>query len=217
MKLKTLHHSLNADIFLAFTMIPLFMSVALLLSVVKAPTQLFINETQKPKARQIKRVTVKEEAKKVETIIQPLKSLSSTLASPTKLSADLKSLSAGVVSESSTSSGGGFNVSQGDVSANELIKQTGGENRQARATQVSNPDYPQSARARGLEGSVLLEFTVSERGQVSDIRILSSKPEGIFDQVAIEAIKKWTFSPGITNGQAVVSKIKQKVNFELDN
>jgi TonB family protein len=52
---------------------------------------------------------------------------------------------------------------------------------------------------------------------ISEVVILKSEPQGVFDQASIEAVKKWTFSPAMNEGKVVISKIKQKVNFELDN
>jgi TonB family protein len=203
------------DLFLVSIVLPLFISVGLLLSVVKAPSDLFKTEEKKIKTKINRNVKVKETPKEEIIKVDTSKSLSDSLTAPNQLSGDLKSLSAGVVSESSSGSGG-MNISQGNTSTSGLIQETGGESRAARALQVTNPDYPQSARARGIEGFVVLDIVVSERGQVGEVRVLSSKPEGVFDLVAIEAVKKWTFEASIENGKAVASHIKQKVNFELD-
>ncbi len=213
MKIKAI---ISEDIFLPVALLPILLSAILILSNVKAPSELFKFEAKKQKAKSIKKIKVLESPPKEEPVkVEAIKSLSSALLAPTNVGSDLKSLSAGVVSESS-SGAGGMNISQGDVSSNQLVKETGGENKAARATQVNNPIYPQSARARGIEGYVVLELSISERGTILEVRVLQSKPEGVFDQVAIEAVKKWTFTPAIKDGNTVTSKIKQKVNFELD-
>ena len=212
MKIKTI---ISEDFFLPVALIPLFLSGILLLSNVKAPSELFKFEPKKQKTKSINKIKVIDAPKEEPVKIEAIKSLSSTLLAPSKIGNDLKSLSAGVVSESSSGSGG-MNISQGDVSSNQLAKETGGESKEARATQVTNPVYPQSARARGIEGFVVLELSISERGLISEVRVLQSKPEGVFDQVAIDAVKKWTFTPAIKDGSTVLSRIKQKVNFELD-
>ena len=102
------------------------------------------------------------------------------------------------------------------MSSQKLINDSEGENSDARATQVTNPIYPQSARARGIEGYVILEITINDRGALTDVKVLSSKPEGIFDQVAIDAVRRWTFKPAVSGGKSFETKIKQKVNFELN-
>lgn len=194
---------------------PLFLSGILLLSNVKAPSELFKIVPKKQKSRVIKKIKVIDTVSEVPKKIEPIKSLSSALLTPNKIDNDLKSLSAGVVSQSS-SGAEGMNITQGDASNHQLAKETGGENKEARATQISNPVYPQSARARGIEGYVILEMSISDRGLILEIKVLQSKPEGVFDQVAIDAVKKWSFSPAIVDGKTVTSRIKQKVNFELN-
>lgn len=206
---------IREDLFLVGTLVPIFISMGLLLSTVKAPNELFKFEEKKLKSRQISKIKVKESPREEVVKIEASKSLTESLSAPSSLTGDLKSLSAGVVSESS-SGDGGMNISQGNSSGGALVQDTGGENRVARAIQVVNPVYPQSAQARGIEGFVILEMAISERGLVMEANVISSKPQGLFDQVAIEAVKKWTFEPGIENGKTVVSRIKQKVNFELN-
>ncbi|MGH7839908.1 MAG: TonB family protein [Candidatus Binataceae bacterium] len=57
------------------------------------------------------------------------------------------------------------------------------------------PDYPEEARRRGLEGEVVLRIIVDQAGAVEpDIQIIKSIP--VLNSVAIEAIRKWRFSPG---------------------
>lgn len=57
------------------------------------------------------------------------------------------------------------------------------------------PEYPLSAMRRGLSGRVRLEFTVRPDGGIADVAVLSSSPEGVFDQAAIAAARRWRFEP----------------------
>lgn len=203
------------ELFLGTVLIPLILCLGVLLMTVKAPSELFAIEEKKPKAKTIRKVEVKESPKEEAPKFEAAPSLSQSLAAPASLGGDLKSLSAGVVSEGNGGSGG-MNITQGDTSTAQLAQETGGESRPARAIQIVNPVYPQSAQARGIEGFVILEILISERGQVTEAKVLNASPQGLFEQVAIEAIRKWNFEPGIENGRTVVSRIKQKVNFELN-
>jgi len=204
------------EFFLASMLVPLAGCLIILLATVKAPSDLFKSDVKKPKTRKIQKVMVKEVAPKEEVAAPPLPSLSASLAAPAaSLGGDLKSLSAGVVSEGSGGSGG-LNITQGDAQASTLMDQTQGTSRPARVLQVVSPSYPQSAQARGIEGHVIIEVVISDKGQVTEARVISAVPAGLFDAVAMEAIKKWTFEPGLENGKAIVSRIKQKVNFELN-
>jgi periplasmic protein TonB len=57
------------------------------------------------------------------------------------------------------------------------------------------PNYPEGARSRGIEGVVVLQFIVDQRGRVEgDIEVVASLP--MLDQAAIEAVRQWRFVPG---------------------
>jgi protein TonB len=77
------------------------------------------------------------------------------------------------------------------------------------------PEYPESALARGVSGSVLLSFTVDTRGETRDVQVLQSTPAGVFDRAAISAVKRWRYAPILVNGAAVEVPTKTLVRFEL--
>jgi TonB family protein len=60
-------------------------------------------------------------------------------------------------------------------------------------TRIVSPIYPQRAKMAGIEGNVTLEFGVAD-GEVSNIRVVSSTPAGVFDTAAITALKQWHFA-----------------------
>jgi TonB family protein len=55
------------------------------------------------------------------------------------------------------------------------------------------PEYPRRAIERRVEGDVLLEITVDDRGQVSDARVLSGPEE--LRRAALESVLGWHYSP----------------------
>jgi len=75
--------------------------------------------------------------------------------------------------------------------------------------------YPARAKAKEIEGYVLLSILVNEDGQVDQVRVLESDPQGTFDDVAIRNIKKWKFEPAKYNGKPVSIWINQPIKFEL--
>lgn len=78
------------------------------------------------------------------------------------------------------------------------------------------PIYPRRAQTRGIEGYVLLEFTVTKTGAVRDPHILESKPPGIFDRSALNAAQKFKYKPKVVNGIAIdVAGVKNRITFEL--
>ena len=79
------------------------------------------------------------------------------------------------------------------------------------------PQYPRRAAQKGIEGYVVLEFTVSKLGTVVDPKVIEADPPNIFDRAAISAAKKFKYKPKIENGEAVeVTGIRNIIRFELD-
>jgi protein TonB len=78
------------------------------------------------------------------------------------------------------------------------------------------PDYPQGAIAQRVSGSVTLEYTVDTRGEPRDIHVVEATPPGVFDQAAINAVKRWRYAPMVVDGAAVeVPAVRTRVRFEL--
>jgi len=56
------------------------------------------------------------------------------------------------------------------------------------------PSYPENARRLGIEGQVVLRFIVDQSGRVErEIEVVTSIP--MLDQAAINAVRRWRFSP----------------------
>ena len=80
------------------------------------------------------------------------------------------------------------------------------------------PQYPRRAQQRGIEGWVVVEFTVTETGTVEDPVVSSSDPPGIFDRAAINAALKFKYKPRVVDGKAIrVSGVKNRIIFELED
>lgn len=65
------------------------------------------------------------------------------------------------------------------------------------------PEYPQRALARGIEGWAVVEFTITAIGTTKDVKTVESDPPGVFDQAAIKAVGAWKYNPKIQGGRAV--------------
>jgi len=65
------------------------------------------------------------------------------------------------------------------------------------------PQYPESAVTRGIEGWVRLGFTVSETGTCEDIVVLAAEPSDIFNRAAVRALERWRYRPRIDGGRPV--------------
>ncbi|MGD7035060.1 energy transducer TonB [Methylotuvimicrobium buryatense] len=78
------------------------------------------------------------------------------------------------------------------------------------------PRYPRRARERAIEGWVRLEIVVKPNGTVGDARVIDANPKQIFDQAALEAIRRWRFKPTHKDGRAVEQRVVQEISFRLD-
>ena len=56
------------------------------------------------------------------------------------------------------------------------------------------PKYPQYAVKNGLEGAVLVSFSIEKDGNVSDIQVEASDKDGLFDASAKLAVQRWVFT-----------------------
>lgn len=77
------------------------------------------------------------------------------------------------------------------------------------------PRYPRRAAIAGKEGWVKVEFTVTELGNVEDVKVLDSRPSRVFDRAAKRAILKWKFKPKIVEGKPVSRRAIQVIEFKL--
>ena len=81
-------------------------------------------------------------------------------------------------------------------------------------TKAVNPIYPESARKRGIEGWVEIEFTVQTNGAVDEVEVRNSSPADVFDDAAIRAMRQWRFEPVRRNGETVPQRAMVRLKFE---
>jgi len=78
------------------------------------------------------------------------------------------------------------------------------------------PVYPRRAAERGIEGEVVVEFTVTELGTVENPVVVEAIPPGYFERAAINAAKKFKYKPKTVNGEAIaVSGVRNRITFKL--
>jgi protein TonB len=75
------------------------------------------------------------------------------------------------------------------------------------------PVYPQIAIAARVEGRVFIEAIIATDGSVRDARVIGSKP--LLDQAALDAVRKWRFTPSYLNGVPVPVILTVTVEFTL--
>ena len=75
------------------------------------------------------------------------------------------------------------------------------------------PIYPRQAFPLRLEGHVVLDATVSENGQLENVKVVSG--HALLAQAAIEAVRQWRYRPYLLNGKPVRMQTKITVNFKM--
>jgi RNA polymerase sigma factor (sigma-70 family) len=77
------------------------------------------------------------------------------------------------------------------------------------------PTYPREMREAGIGGEVLVDFIVDDKGVVQKaFAAKSSRPE--FEAAAVEAVSKWTFSPGRKSQVVVNARMQIPIVFTLE-
>lgn len=78
------------------------------------------------------------------------------------------------------------------------------------------PAYPVEARARHLEGVVMLLVSVDATGCVTNARLLSSCGHALLDRAALTAVTSWRFEPARQDGVAVAAQVEVPVRFRFE-
>lgn len=80
------------------------------------------------------------------------------------------------------------------------------------------PEYPQRALARGVEGWVLVSFTIAASGAVADPMVVDADPPGVFDAAALRAVMRYRYRPQIVAGVPTATPgVLLRIHFELEN
>jgi len=79
------------------------------------------------------------------------------------------------------------------------------------------PIYPPRAAQRGLEGYVVVQYTVTTTGETRDVVVIESS-SSLFDRAAIESAQKYKYKPRIIDGTPVeVAGVTTRIEFVLED
>lgn len=80
-----------------------------------------------------------------------------------------------------------------------------------------SPVYPRRALQRGIEGHVIVEFTVTRQGTVRDPFVVEST-SSLLEKAALEAVLKFKYKPKVVDGEPVeVAGVQNKITFRLES
>ena len=112
-----------------------------------------------------------------------------------------------------------INVARPTVSADISISGTGLSQADGEYLPIVKvaPIYPRRAQTRGLEGYVIVEFTVTKSGTTKDVIVVESS-SSIFNSSAIKAAEKFKYKPRVIDGEPVeVYGVQNLIRFELED
>jgi len=79
------------------------------------------------------------------------------------------------------------------------------------------PIYPRRALQLELEGWVVVEFDVTETGNVENVVVVDAEPKGVFDSAARKAAEKFRYRPKVVNEKPIrVTGVRNRIIFELE-
>lgn len=79
------------------------------------------------------------------------------------------------------------------------------------------PRFPPRAQRDGVTGVVVVQLHITVSGVVDDVRVVEADPAGVFDEAALDAVRRWTFTPATSDGAPVASWLRQTVRFRMDD
>lgn len=83
-----------------------------------------------------------------------------------------------------------------------------------RKTGGAVPHYPEIARERRSQGSVVMTATIGTDGHIHDLEVVAS-PDKDLSKAAQEAVQTWTYQPYLLNGAPVEVETTVTVNFRI--
>ena len=112
------------------------------------------------------------------------------------------SIGGGIDAALGVEGGGGFSMASADGDAVPMVRVPA--------------QYPERAKQRGIEGRVLVQFTITKVGTVTDAIVVASEPSSIFNKAAIKCVSQWKYNPKVQDGEAVAQKgQKTSIVFQL--
>lgn len=193
-------------------------------------------EPVKPKANKIEpepRTHQKSDKRETQTHakVKTVKPTASPVAvSPAPVKTD-ETKSSSTLAAKSRSASDALSASKSSSSPNNVSAATVGNSDSGKAAQGSGNatslnvkalhrrvNYPQKAKSLGVEGRVRIKFDITSSGTVTNVRVLSETPSGVFASAIGKDIARWRYqTQGEVNDQVVSIVFKLNGQVELEN
>jgi TonB family protein len=76
-----------------------------------------------------------------------------------------------------------------------------------------NPPYPEEARAKQVQGDVMLDVDIDIQGQVVSAKVLKGNP--LLREAALQAVKQWRYRPYMLNDEPVPVRFSVVMKFRI--
>jgi TonB family protein len=78
------------------------------------------------------------------------------------------------------------------------------------------PKYPRSARDAGIQGAVVVEYTINTEGDVSGAKVTSSSGNSDLDRAAVDTVESRKYKPAVQAGIPRNYRKRETFHFALD-
>jgi TonB family protein len=78
-----------------------------------------------------------------------------------------------------------------------------------------NPTYPKEARAKKIQGAVVLNATISKDGAIENLQVVKT-PNPSLAESALKAVRTWRYRPYLLNGEPVAVETTVNVVYNLE-
>lgn len=78
------------------------------------------------------------------------------------------------------------------------------------------PNYPEEARRRGQQGTVVVAVAVDAAGVVVSATLQAPSPHPALNREALRAVRSWRFEPARRDGQAIATTTEVVIEFQLE-
>jgi periplasmic protein TonB len=84
----------------------------------------------------------------------------------------------------------------------------------ARAVRPLNATYPERAATAGVQGYVIVEFTLNADGRATDVSVAESQPANVFDRVATDAVRSGRFDASMLGSSGQPRRARLRLTFK---
>lgn len=76
------------------------------------------------------------------------------------------------------------------------------------------PVYPPQALKQRQDGVVSMDVLIGRDGLVKEVKVISASPAGVFDDAAVQAVRKWRMKPAMRDGVAIEEWRRVPIQFK---